>query len=82
MLVNLNKNTWLYDWMRDKWHDDLYEIIASDPQNTPRPNTIKKQLANLLNQKGYKAKATSNGNIIINMRDDEYTFLALKYSGE
>lgn len=82
MLVSLNKNTWLYVWMRDNWNAQLHEIMARDAQMTPRPSTLKKEIAKLLTENGYKAKALSNGNIVINIKDDEFMFLALKYMGE
>jgi hypothetical protein len=82
MLVSVNKNKWLYDWMRDQWQSEIYDIIANDPQQTPRPNTIKRQMANLLTSKGYQSRVTTRGDIILSMKDEEYTFLALKYMGE
>lgn len=80
MLISLDKNKWLYDWMQDQWQDELFEIINATGSPVPRPNQIRARLCHLLVSKGYKAKLTSKFDIIIPMKDQDYIFLKLKYS--
>jgi hypothetical protein len=79
MLVSLDKNKWLYDWMKDKYHDDLLNIVLGLEDVVPRPNKMRKGIANLLQSKGYKAKLTSKFDVIISMTEEEYIILKLKY---
>lgn len=80
MLVSLDKNKWLYDWMQDNWQEELYNIITVNGKEVPRPNDIRARLNNLLISKGYNTKLTSKFDIIISMTEEEYIFLKLKYS--
>ncbi len=80
MLVSLDKNKWLYDWMQDNWQEDLYNIITVNAKEVPRPNDIRSRLNNLLISKGYNTKLTSKFDIIIAMTEEEYIFLKLKYA--
>ena len=79
MLVSLDKNKWLYEWMQDKWRDDLLVIIMGLEDIVPRPNKMREGIAKLLTSKGYKTKLTSKYDIIISMKEEEYIVLKLKY---
>jgi hypothetical protein len=78
MLVSLDKNKWLYDWLQDKYHD-LYAIVIGMEDVVPRPNNMRKGIARLLESKGYKTKLTSKFDVIISMTEEEYILLKLKY---
>ena len=80
MLISLDKNRWLYDWMQDNWQEELYNIITSNGKEVPRPNDIRSRLNNLLISKGYNTKLTSKFDIIISMTEEQYVFLKLKYA--
>ena len=80
MLVSLQKNNWLYDWISDNWKSELTELMTKEDPYVKRPTNIKKDLAQLLAAKGYKTKVTGKGDIIISMTEEEYVFLKLKYS--
>ncbi len=80
MLVSLDKNKWLYDWMQDNWQEELYNIITVNGKEVPRPNDIRARLNNLLISKGYNTKLTSKFDIIISMTEEQYVFLKLKYA--
>ena len=79
MLISLDKNKWLYDWLQEHYQDELYNIITAEEKAVPRPNELRAKLVQLLNSKGYKAKLTRKFDIIISMKDEDYTFLKLKY---
>lgn len=79
MLVSLDKNKWLYDWLQDKYHDDLLAIVLGLEDVVPRPNKMREGIAKLLTTKGYKTKLTRKFDIIISMTEEEYMFLKLKY---
>jgi hypothetical protein len=79
MLVSLDKNKWLYDWIQEKWQEELYNIITVNGKEVPRPNDIRAKLNNLLISKGYNTKLTSKFDIIISMTEEEYILLKLKY---
>ena len=79
MLISLDKNKWLYNWLQEKYQDELYNIITNEGIEVPRPNELRARLVQLLNSKGYKAKLTRKFDIIISMKDEDYTFLKLKY---
>jgi hypothetical protein len=79
MLISLDKNKWLYDWLQEHYQDELYNIITAEEKSVPRPNELRARLVQLLNSKGYKAKLTRKFDIIISMKDEDYTFLKLKY---
>lgn len=79
MLVSLDKNKWLFDWIQDNWQKDIYEILLALDPNVPRPNILRGKIARLLESKGFKTKVTSKHDVIISMRDEDYTFLKLKY---
>ena len=80
MLISLDKNRWLYDWMQDNWQEELYSIITSNGKEVPRPNDIRSRLNNLLISKGYNTKLTSKFDIIISMTEQQYVLLKLKYA--
>lgn len=79
MLVSLDKNKWLYDWLQDKYHDDLLAIVLGLEDVVPRPNKMREGIAKLLTNKGYTTKLTSKYDIIISMPEKEYILLKLKY---
>jgi hypothetical protein len=79
MLVSLDKNKWLYDWMHDRFHNDLLAIIMGIDDVVPRPHEMRKGIAKLLTAHGYKTKVTSKHDIIISMTEEEYILLKLKY---
>jgi len=79
MLVSLDKNKWLFDWIQDNWQDDIYDILTAMDPNVPRPNILRGKIAGLLESKGYKTKVTSKHDVIISMRDEDFLFLKLKY---
>lgn len=79
MLISLDKNKWLYNWLQEKYQDELYNIITNEGIEVPRPNELRARLVQLLNSKGHKAKLTRKFDIIISMKDEDYTFLKLKY---
>ena len=79
MLVSLDKNKWLYDWMQEEWHQELSQIIFNEEFDVPRPNQIRSKIALLLESKGYKTKVTSKFDIIISISEEQYVFLKLKY---
>jgi len=79
MLVSLDKNKWLYDWLQDNWKQDLLTIILGLEDVVPRPNKMREGIARLLTSKGYKTKLTSKFDIIISMKEEEYIILKLKY---
>lgn len=85
MLISLNKNKWLYDWMQDKWYDDVmplfHEAAGSDFPYIPDTKPLYQKLANLLSSKGYKSKTTKDGtDLLVFIPDEEYTFNKIKYS--
>ena len=79
MLISLDKNKWLYNWLQEKYQDELYNIITNEGIEIPRPNELRARLVQLLNSKGHKAKLTRKFDIIISMKDEDYSFLKLKY---
>ena len=79
MLISLDKNKWMYDWLQDRWRDDLLAIILGLEDEVPRPNNMRKGIAKLLEANGYKTKLTSKFDVIISMTEEEFIFLKLKY---
>jgi len=79
MLVSLDKNKWLYDWLQDRFHNDLLAIIMGLDDNVPRPHKMREGIVKLLAAHGYKTKLTRKFDVIISMSEKEYTFLKLKY---
>jgi len=79
MLISLDKNKWLYDWMQDQWKDEIHEILVPRGSEVPRPFALRAKLTVLLNSKGYKAKLTSKHDIIVSLKEEEFVFLKLKY---
>ena len=79
MLVSLDKNKWMYEWIQDRWQDDLLAIILGLEDVVPRPNNMRKGIAKLLESNGYVTKLTSKFDIIISMSEKEYILLKLKY---
>lgn len=80
MLISLDKNKWLYDWMQDRWENELVTGLRLLDDMVPRPNTMRQNIASMLNRKGYKTKLTRNYDVIIAMNEQEFVFLKLKYS--
>lgn len=79
MLVSLDKNKWLYDWMHDNWNKDIQNIIFNEEFKVYRPNEMREKIHGLLLAKGYKAKLTRKFDIIISMSEAQYVYLKLKY---
>lgn len=79
MLISLDKNKWLYDWLQEKYQDELYNIVTNGGMEVPRPNDLRAKLVELLNSKGYKSKLTRKFDIIISLKEEDYIFLKLKY---
>ena len=79
MLISLDKNKWLYDWLQEHYQEELYNIITAEEKAVPRPNELRARLVSLLNSKGYKAKLTRKFDIIISIKDEDFVFLKLKY---
>jgi hypothetical protein len=79
MLVSLDKNKWLYDWMQENYQDDLYNIIVGYNDTVLRTKDMRSMIAKMLSSKGYKTKVTSKHDIIISMTEEEYILLKLKY---
>jgi hypothetical protein len=79
MLISLDKNKWLYDWLQENYQDELYNIITAEEKAVPRPNDLRRKLVQLLNSKGHKAKLTSKFDIIISLKEEDFVFLKLKY---
>jgi hypothetical protein len=79
MLVSLDKNKWLYEWIQDKWQDDIYNILIAMEPDVPRPNELRAKIAQLLQSKGYKAKVTSKFDVLIAMKDEDFIILKLRY---
>jgi len=79
MLVSLHKNMWMYLWLKEKYKDELYEIIFPSNPVQARPDILNKKLSEFLTIKGYKSRCTSRGDIIFFMNEKEYVFLKLKY---
>jgi hypothetical protein len=79
MLVSLDKNKWLYEWIQDNWQQDIYNIIIAIDPNVPRPNELRKKIAEMLVSKGYKVKITRKFDLIISMKEEDYIVLKLRY---
>jgi hypothetical protein len=79
MLVSLDKNKWLYDWMQENYQEDLYNIIVGYNDEVIRTKEMRSMIAKMLSSKGYKTKLTSKFDIIIAMSEKEYILLKLKY---
>jgi hypothetical protein len=79
MLVSLDKNKWLFDWIQDNWQEDIYNIIMETDPNVPRPNIMRIRIARMLQEKGYKTKITRQHDIIISMKEEDYIILKLRY---
>lgn len=79
MLISLDKNKWLYDWLQENYQDELYQIVVAEGSTVPRPDTLRTKLVQLLNAKGIKAKLTSKHDIILSLKEEEFVFLKLKY---
>jgi hypothetical protein len=78
MLVSLNKNKWLLEWMKDNWREEMLNIFTLVDSFSSRPN-IAREFSNLLIKNGYKTKVTKNNDVIIAMTEEEFVFLKLKY---
>ncbi len=78
MLVSLNKNKWLLEWMKDNWREETLNIFTLVDSFSSRPN-IAREFSNLLIKNGYKTKVTKNNDVIIVMTEEEFVFLKLEY---
>lgn len=78
MLVNLSKNHWLWDWLQEKYQEDLFNMVISIEDASHKK--MREGIARLLESKGYKTKLTSKYDIIISMTEEEFIYLKLKYS--
>jgi len=82
MIVSLNKNIWLWNWIYeliDHRDPDFRNYLITSFAKT-RPEEIKLQLVMKLETFGYKVKITSTKDALIAMSEEEYIFLKLKYS--
>ena len=79
MLISLDKNKWLYDWLQENYQNELHNMLTVEEQSFPRPNDLRRKLVQLLNSKGHKAKLTSKFDIIISLKEEDFVFLKLKY---
>lgn len=79
MLISLDKNKWMYEWIMDQYSEEFYNIVVGYDIEVPHPKKIRKDLATLLTNKGYKVKLTTKFDIIISMSEQEYILLKLKY---
>ena len=70
MLISLDKNKWLFDWIQDNWQDDLYNIITVYDTEVTRPNEVRSKIVQICS-KGHKTKVTSKNDIIILMKENE-----------
>jgi hypothetical protein len=79
MLVSLNKNGWLNQWIVEKIDpnhlDDRTMLFTT---NGYRDN--RKILADMLSSKGYTSKVTRSNDVIISIPDEEFVFYKLKYN--
>lgn len=85
MLVSLNKNPWLLEWMKDNWRQEMLDIFHSpfllkQSHEVRTPNHMRKNFAELLSKNGYKAKTVKSGeDVIVAIPDEEFTFIKIKY---
>ena len=79
MLISLDKNKWLFDWIQDNWQNDIRDILLELDPEVPRPNELRKQIAQMLMAKGYKVKVTRKFDLIISMKEEDFIILKLKY---
>ena len=61
MLISLDKNKWLYDWMQDQWQDELFEIINAKGSPVPRPNLDLPPLADTTDRDGSSGGGSGGG---------------------
>ena len=80
MLVSLNRNTWLYNWLQDRWESEMLQILNDHPGLSVKTiSEYKTAIGKLLLENGYRSKLTSTTDLIIVMTEEEYVFLKLKY---
>lgn len=82
MLVSIEKNIWLWNWIYDLIDDkdpEFREYLTTAFART-KPEEIKRKLLLRLENFGYKVKFTSNKDCIIIMTEQEFIFLKLKYN--
>lgn len=80
MLVYLSKNEWVYNWLGDRWKDEMLQILNDHPGLSIKTITeYKRAIGKLLEEHGYRYKVTSNHDLIVVMSEEEYIFLKLKY---
>lgn len=80
MIVSLNKNQWLFAWIKDRWHDDIYSFMHQKLPNIHNTdqNYTRKFLRDFLETKGYIAKIMDT-DMLLSMSEEEFAFLRLKY---
>lgn len=78
MIVSLDKNRWLLDWMGACWNKDIYQFMHSVPANQ-KIHSSRTFLKLFLETKGYKVKITSTEDLLIAMPEEEFIILKLKY---
>ncbi len=80
MLVSLNKNIWLWDYIYDRIDEEElgYNKYMFGTYSTNTPHEIRIKFLNKMAELGYKVKITSS-DVIIPMTEEEYMFLKLKY---
>ena len=85
MLVSLNKNPWLLEWMKDNWREEVLVIFRNPflltlPNEVRTPKQMRKNIAELLSKNGYKAKTVKGGeDVIVAIPDEEFVFIKIKY---
>ncbi len=85
MLVSLNKNPWLLEWMKDNWREEVLVIFRNPflltlPHEVRTPKQMRKNFAELLSKNGYKAKTVKGGeDVIVAIPDEEFVFIKIKY---
>ena len=79
MLVSLNKNAWLNQWIVEKIDPEHRDDSGMMFTKTGYRD-FRKRLSDKLSSKGYTSKVTSSNDIMLSIPDEEYVFLKLKYS--
>lgn len=82
MLVSLNKNKWLWNYIYekiDKMDPEFREYLVTTFSKT-RPEEMHTIILKKFETFGYRLKFTSSKDVIIAMTEEEYIFLKLKYS--
>lgn len=90
MLVSVSKNHWIIKWLEDSYPDynttymsSIVRLVSKHGDSMSLAGiqeVINKGLAKFIKSKGFKVKYHRDiDDIFITMRDQEYTFLRLKY---